>query len=814
MAKFSHPYYIPRTGAAFETTERFLHESIVVDTSAERLECVGVPMTRIKGNTYATSKIESHAFIIGESGCGKTRRVILPTIRLLAKTNESMVVSDPKGELYRKTANALKSCGYAVNVLNFRHPDRGDKWNPLSVIEKFYRSGDAGKTSKALLMLKAFSQSISAVVHSEKDLFWEQSAERIFEGVGQMILETCEDGALTIENIALVAREINSVMGRSSGLFGKQSSKQEFQKYIDSLPPESSIRSNLSNLTTSPEDTRNSIFSVFETMVGLYVSQPALLDLLSTSTIEVEHIGERPSALFIILPDDTDELYPLATALVKQIYSCLVDLADSQGDGILPNRVSFILDEFANFAPIPSIASMLTAARSRGIRFLLVCQSIEQLKDTKKYGENGMEILLSNCRTWIYMSCRNISFLNRLVELCGKYVSPYTGQECPLISVSDLQHFEMDREKSQVLVLNDRCRPIIGWLQDYGKYDFGPCNDDTEAELPASLGMKTRNIVTLKGICHSAERSAARQRTEIIDGEAADEGSAAIRSSIDSLVAAVDAKIQQLDADEESPIASPVAADDDKEPKESDFMRCYYKGDYEKAISCCINALGSAALEELRIECLSNIAFLLRFGKVDSKKIESPISLDPKELLSPGVMAGHGFPLINQALYDIQLSEFQQAVTHLRQIPEADWRDIARFWLFDVWQRKDHNPEGALVPVLGTIISTEYARFTVNLMVGLTDLANISELRDVAEKAYPAFFAYLKHVGVTDEGSGDDGEEAGEVDELLADFTEDGNAHCDERSNSGKESYEEARISILAEIDAKIAAMEGVGFDE
>ncbi len=543
MNKTSYPYYVPRTGATFETTDRFLSESLVVNTSSEKLDGTGVPMTHVTGSLYATSQIDSHVFIIGESGCGKTRRVILPTIRLMAKTGESMVISDPKGELYRKTANALKSNGYAVNVLNFRHPDCGDKWNPLGVIEKLYRSGDVGRRNKALLMLKAFAQTISVTVHSEKDLFWEQSAERIFEGAGQMILDACDEGSLTIENIVLVAREINGCMGSPMRGMGGSSVGHAFQEYLDALPPESSIRTNLSNLTTSPNDTRNSVFSVFETMVGLYVSQPALLDLLSTSTIEIERMGERPTALFIILPDDSDELYPLATALVKQVYSCLVDLADSQGDGMLPNRVSFVLDEFANFAPIPSFASMLTAARSRGIRFVLVCQSIEQLKDAKKYGENGMEILLSNCRTWIYMSCRNISFLKRLVDLCGRYVSPYTGQENPLISVSDLQHFIMDEEKSQVLVLNDRCKPIIGWLEDYGCYDFGPHDDESEAVLPAPAADATGKVVTLEEVCRLAKKRRAEGRpAESADGKEEREGSDEIRLSVDALIAAIEAR--------------------------------------------------------------------------------------------------------------------------------------------------------------------------------------------------------------------------------------------------------------------------------
>ena len=161
------------------------------------------------------------------------------------------------------------------------------------------------------------------------------------------------------------------------------------------------------------------------------------MDLFSVSEIDITSIGERPTALFFILPDDSQALYPIATVFVKQIYSALVRLADSKRDGRLPVKVTFLLDEFANFAKLPSVESMLTAARSRGIRFVLVCQSMDQL--SQKYSDEGMEILLANCRCWIFMSCRNLPFLKRLQSLCGDYTSPYTGETVPLVSIERLQ---------------------------------------------------------------------------------------------------------------------------------------------------------------------------------------------------------------------------------------------------------------------------------------------------------------------------------------------------------------------------------------
>ena len=217
------------------------------------------------------------------------------------------------------------------------------------------------------------------------------------------------------------------------------------------------------------------------------------MDLFSVSEIDITSIGEKPTALFFILPDDSQALYPIATVFVKQIYSALVRLADSKRDGRLPVKVTFLLDEFANFAKLPSVESMLTAARSRGIRFVLVCQSMDQL--SQKYSDEGMEILLANCRCWIFMSCRNLPFLKRLQSLCGDYTSPYTGETVPLVSIERLQQFA----RGQILVFNDRCKPFIGYLtKDYSQVDFGDDYPGAEHSLPPHSKPYARKILTLK----------------------------------------------------------------------------------------------------------------------------------------------------------------------------------------------------------------------------------------------------------------------------------------------------------------------------
>ena len=625
MKRISLPNYISRSGARFETTERFLQNTSVVNSTESELKSTGIPLTHIDENTYATSTDELHCFVIVDSGCGKTRRVILPTIRLLAKAGESMVISDPKGELFRITANSLKEKGYTVQVLNFRNPRCGHRWNPLGLIDELYHSAESEGKDKAVMMLGDIVDVLQQGLEGQ-DPFWSMSAADVMRGVSLLILEYGESKELTFENISITAREIREKIlemeknkkeyeASKRSPFGKTPKYEPtaFESFLSSLPKNSPILNNLSVIITNAEETRNCIMAEFEAMISLYISQESLMDLFAVSEIDINALGLKPTALFFILPDDTEALYPIATIFVKQIYSTLIALADEQHDGKLTNRVTFLLDEFANFAKMPSIESMLTAARSRRIRFVLVCQSMDQL--TAKYNDHGRETLLSNCRTWLYMSCRNLPFLERLEALMGYYISPYTNERIPLVDIGELQHFEI----GQVLVLNDRCRPMMGYLPDYSQYDFGIDGNDVSIELPAPHDLISRKLFSLEKGLEKAKRVNApiveqhkleakqetdglrasilekiaeqRQRTDEDASEVSPTSSSSLPfwseelgkdddddGDIDSLIARLDARIAELEAEEAK--KEEPAADADESLSVMDLFR---QGDYLKA---------------------------------------------------------------------------------------------------------------------------------------------------------------------------------------------------------------------------------------
>lgn len=468
MNTFGRQTSASRRGAEFSTDEDFLKSSVIVSSTANKLNYSGLPLDVCASsgdssseNSIATSKEELHCFIVGDTGCGKTRRLIVPSIRLIGKSKESMVISDPKGELYRKTATALKYHGYDIKVINMRSPGRGQRWNPFSLVEKLYYSANEEDKDRAMLIIEDIVEVMHSGNRGARDPYWDNIAMQYIKGLIFIILEYGKKGQLSFGSIADLEKEMTIEMDEHP---------KNVARFIREQKQGSSIKENFYGLLGLLENdggrTYSCITSTAQVILAQYTRQNLIRKLFEVSDFDMEDIGRKPTALYLILPDDSDALYGLATLMVKQIYSCLINIADGIG-GSLPNKVSFILDEFANFTRLPSIGSMLTASRSRGIRFILVCQNVGQLEE--KYGEYGAETIRANCRVWVYMGCRNLEFLKMLQDLSGIHIERYGGNVYPLMDIDMLQRLN----PGEVFVWNDRCSPKLCHLPDYSQYDFG-----------------------------------------------------------------------------------------------------------------------------------------------------------------------------------------------------------------------------------------------------------------------------------------------------------------------------------------------------
>ena len=405
---------------------------------------------------------ESHNLVIGSTGTGKTQCVIHPLVKILAKKGESMIVTDPKGEIYRENAGLLKEKGYQILVLNFRDPQRGNTWNPLHLPYKLYKSGN---TDKAMELLDDLASNILYEESSaNKDPFWEKTSADYFAGLALGLFEDAKEEEININSISLM-----TTLGEEK--FGARSTY--IKEYFSGKDPAGAAYTCASGTIFAPEETKGSILSTFKQKIRLFSSRENLSEMLSQNDFDIDSIGKKKTAVFMIIQDEKKTYHALATIFIKQCYESLIDVAQNSPKGELPVRTNFILDEFANMPPLKDITTMITAARSRLIRFTMIIQNLAQLNSV--YGDNDAQTIRSNCNNLLYLLTTELAALKEISELCGdKIVKVGKGDKereetRPLATVADLQRMKM----FEAIVKRIRLDPYKTRLKPNFEMDWG-----------------------------------------------------------------------------------------------------------------------------------------------------------------------------------------------------------------------------------------------------------------------------------------------------------------------------------------------------
>lgn len=431
----------------------------------EELECVkiqqrrsktaGVPLVLNKDEMWVDNS-EYHSLVIGATGSGKTQTVILPLVHSLAKARESMIITDPKGEIYEKTSVMLRKKGYQILLLNFRDPQNGNAWNPMSLPYKMYKNG---KQDKAIELLDDLALNILYDDSNKNaDPFWEKTSADYFSGVALGLFEDAKPEEININSISLATTIGEEKFGASTYI----------KEYFAAKDPASAAAINASSTIMAPSETKGSILSVFKQKVKLFASRENLSEMLSHSDIDLESIGERPTAVFIVIQDEKKTYHSLVTILLKQIYETLIAVAQKHG-GKLPVRTNFLLDEFANMPPLKDVTTMITAARSRAIRFTMIIQNFAQLDSV--YGKEDAETIRGNCGNIIYLITTELKALEEISKMCGEVKSKKDDKTAstPLVTVSDLQRMK----QFEVIILRIRKQPFKTKFTPYFQLDWG-----------------------------------------------------------------------------------------------------------------------------------------------------------------------------------------------------------------------------------------------------------------------------------------------------------------------------------------------------
>ena len=228
------------------------------------------------------------------------------------------------------------------------------------------------------------------------------------------------------------------------------------------------IRNSLIGTVETAKDTRAGILSTFDQAMRNISIQPNLLDMLSGNELDLNQFLKKKQVLYLIMPDEKTSYHRLVSLFVKQSYEYFIYLAQKElydksvETGYLPIRINYILDEFSSLPTVTDFPAMITAARSRNVRFVLFVQSKHQLK--QRYGDET-ETILANCINWVFLTTRELSLLKDISELCG------TKDQKPILSVAHLQR--LNKEEGETLILSGRKKPYISKLPDINLFDQG-----------------------------------------------------------------------------------------------------------------------------------------------------------------------------------------------------------------------------------------------------------------------------------------------------------------------------------------------------
>lgn len=415
----------------------------------------GVPLVYDKEAAYVDNG-ESHTLVIGATGSGKTAGVINPTMKMLMKARESMIISDPKGEIYEDNSGLLRELGYDIIILNFRDPQKGNCWNPYHLPYKFQKEGNFDKANE---LLDDLSSNI-VVDGKANDPFWQDSAASYLTGLSLAMFEDAEPDQININTVNLMMTTGEDKYGASNYL----------KEYFKAKDPASPACVNALGTVMAPNETKGGIVSVLKQKVKTLAVTKNLSEMLSKNDFEMDTIGERPTAVFMIIQDEKTTYHSLATIFVKQCYESLISVAHKHG-GSLPVRVNFLLDEFANMPKFKDITTMVTAARSRRIRFLFIIQNFAQIKEV--YGDHDAETIRGNCGNLIYLLTGELSALEEISKLCGdklvKVGKDKKEETRPLVTISELQRMK----DNEFVLIKHRCPPFKGKLKKDYESDFG-----------------------------------------------------------------------------------------------------------------------------------------------------------------------------------------------------------------------------------------------------------------------------------------------------------------------------------------------------
>lgn len=485
--------------AHFQTEKEIAKNFVTVDyNKLPNLDIEGIPVRAKEsaGGYKITFSKPAHTLVIGTTGSGKTTTFINPTLQILANTKSkpSMLVTDPKGELYALHTKSLKNRGYDVKVLDLRNSYCSIRWNPLEkpyllyqkmldidnqirfneekgyyiFEDKTYYGKEEKDAAVQVKKQEIFDEvyedlndicSVLCPVKSKNDPIWESGAKNFILAICLAMLEDSENEAL-----GMTKEKFNffNVMKIATNT---QNDCEDLINYFKKRSPMSKCVSLSKQVLDASDKTRGSYLSTIFDKLSLFADM-SICSLTSANEINFGEIANKPTVLFLQIPDEKETRHTLAAMVILQAYKALVAKANTYPDLALPRSVYILADEFGNMPAIHKLEQMITVGRSRRIWLSLVVQSYAQL--AKVYDDKTADIIKSNCNIQIFIGttdsktieefskkCGNFSLMQRNVSFSSgndSFGSSVSVKERPLIYPTELQQLNSPQNMGNAIV--------------------------------------------------------------------------------------------------------------------------------------------------------------------------------------------------------------------------------------------------------------------------------------------------------------------------------------------------------------------------
>ena len=307
--------------------------------------------------------------VVGSSGSMKTISFVLTNILQLIYLEKSIILTDPKGEIYRKTSHILKEKGYIIKVLNLCDMTHSDRFNPLALNETI---NDVQVSSEVIIT--------NTQKKAKGDDFWPRAEENLLKAFEFYFLEKMlKTNSLTDIYLKIASGDINDI----DNMFKK-------------MPLESPARMSYNIFATGSDTIKASVLTGLGTRLQAFQNK-LVQDLTSENDIDLTLPGKQKCAYFCIISDMTGTYDFLASLFFVFLFSKLVKYADSTPNGKCDVGVYFLLDEFANIGQIPDFNKKISTVRSRDLNLIPIVQNIGQFQN--RYPNGLADEIIGNCDT-------------------------------------------------------------------------------------------------------------------------------------------------------------------------------------------------------------------------------------------------------------------------------------------------------------------------------------------------------------------------------------------------------------------------------